>query len=264
MNPKAAPIRLTRMQRYRKAKSMGRVRLITEGDSWFNYPAHGGIPGHERDITEFLAGRHRYAVLGFEKFGAELSDMVAQMEFLPYLKKEKPRAVLFSGGGNDILGPPLKDLVLDRGSGKLEESIDWDYLNGGVLPQVEKGYETLLQMIDLQRPGTPLITHGYAYAIPSNRPARVFWVKVAGPWIKPTLVEKGIVKAAEQRQIVVFLIDALNECQQRMAAKHPGRFIHVDLRELVTGSDWTDEIHLTPRGYRKAAAAIHNAIKALS
>lgn len=253
----------TRLKKYREAKSRGWTRIFTEGDSWFNYPAEHNIPGYERDVTEWLRSKYHYAVLGFERFGDELLDMVAKREFASCLRKEKPRALLLSGGGNDILEKRLKDLIKCRGVGPVENSVNWDLLYQEVLPELEKAYLAFLADVDALLPGMPIVTHGYAYARPSDRGAKIFWKKVAGPWLKPALMDRDFHDPAEQRYVIALLIDALNELQQGLAARFPGRFIHVDLRKMIKAKDWHDEIHLKADAYRRVAAAFHAVIKKL-
>src|SRR6476660_2822339 len=79
--------------------------LIAEGDSWFDYPLH--------DVLEMLEDEHAYDVESVAHRGDRVEDMAfspGQLEdFARRLEKvlrrgDVPRAILLSGGGNDIAG----------------------------------------------------------------------------------------------------------------------------------------------------------------
>lgn len=88
-----------------------RVQLVAEGDSWFDY-----LPG--RDLIDCLRVRHGYRIDNFAKAGDTLENMIygsgitrrferVEPTITPVLwriQSVKPKAFLFSGGGNDIAG----------------------------------------------------------------------------------------------------------------------------------------------------------------
>src|SRR5499426_46663 len=79
--------------------------LLAEGDSWFDYPWH--------DVLRMLEDEHGYDVESVAHKGDRVEDMAfAPGQLLDFSRRlEKllqrgtvPRAVLLSGGGNDIAG----------------------------------------------------------------------------------------------------------------------------------------------------------------
>ena len=99
------------------------LQLVAEGDSWFAYP-----PGW--DLINQIRGLG-YRVENVGRAGSLLEDMVlgwhndfdqpiadfferdpSQLfETARLVEEYRPRALLFSGGGNDIAGPELKAYI---------------------------------------------------------------------------------------------------------------------------------------------------------
>jgi hypothetical protein len=76
--------------------------VISEGDSWFSFPVHANIIDH----LDELVGR-RMSLLRLERSGDEMVAMTTDAKLSTlrgYLQRYKPHALLWSGGGNDIVG----------------------------------------------------------------------------------------------------------------------------------------------------------------
>src|SRR5688500_11685314 len=76
--------------------------VISEGDSWFSFPVHANLIDHLDDMV----GR-RMSLLRLERSGDELLSMTTDSKLATlrgYLQRYKPHALLFRGGGNDIVG----------------------------------------------------------------------------------------------------------------------------------------------------------------
>ena len=91
--------------------------IVAEGDSWFNYPL-------KKDIIDYLTEKG-YAIKRFSKPGDTLENMIygtgyvkkkdrvyhsgalSLQETLNAVRTHKPKIVLFSGGGNDIVGSEI-------------------------------------------------------------------------------------------------------------------------------------------------------------
>ena len=79
--------------------------LVAEGDSWFDYPLH--------DILSMLEDEHGYDVESVAHKGDRVEEMAYAdgqlVEFSRRIEKllrnrKVPKAILLSGGGNDIAG----------------------------------------------------------------------------------------------------------------------------------------------------------------
>jgi lysophospholipase L1-like esterase len=235
--------------------------LIAEGDSWFNYPFH--------DVLQMLEDEHGYEVESVAHAGDRVEDMAfsgGQLEeFARRLEKllrngKIPRAVLLSGGGNDIAGDQFGMLLNHARSPNagLNDSV----VRGIVDERIRASHVTIISGITaiaqkyLGRP-IPIVMHGYDYPVPDGRGfLGGFWM-LPGPWLEPGFREKGFDDRATNTRTMQALIDRFNVMLKGVAAS----FAHVhyiDLRgTLANSSDykkyWANELHPTERGFRVVA-----------
>jgi lysophospholipase L1-like esterase len=230
--------------------------LLSEGDSWFSLDTRG-------NTIDQLPQAGNFALLRLEQSGDELLAILGggQRAKLRRLIATYPvQALLFSAGGNDIIGPEFEVLLRPFEAGMQAA----DCLDAGRvsrrLDQLEAGYRDLVELIDefrdlkgKKRRDVTLLAHGYDYAIPGDRPVKYLFIPISGPWMLPGFKKRKIVDSALQRAVVRILIDGFNDRLARVAADFPGRFRHVDLRGLLKDNEWGDEIHPTRKGYVKVA-----------
>jgi len=252
----------SRFQEYldKLAADPSKVGILSEGDSWFALP----LPGRP-NIVEVLIKRFsgRAAWYRLETSGDEGRIMMAGAQWEKLFKVlTKPRArfdiIMFSAGGNDIVGRCLLPLVRQR-----ENWMTWrDCINEqrlqSRLDQIEGAYHELLALRDDYHPAAWVFTHDYDRAIPVDKPIRIGPLKV-GPWMKPYLESKGIKKRDEQRQIIWFMLDRFSQILQKLEQSYP-RFYHVRTQGTLTANEWGDEIHPTKAGFEKIADKVQAAI----
>ncbi|MGF1468144.1 MAG: hypothetical protein ACFCGT_18650 [Sandaracinaceae bacterium] len=244
-----------------------RAELVAEGDSWFSYPLGFEVLDHLQDLG-------RYRVRRFAEAGDTLENLTYGTEVrggwqrrppqldrvLEAIAKTRPRAFLFSGGGNDIAGEELSAFLNHAGSrlAPLRRS----YAEYAIGTSFRRAYEHLFERVWSVAPSLPIISHGYAYAIPDGRGYRRLAIRWSGPWLRPHLVAKGHESVREGRRIIRDLIDLFNEMLQDLSAQH-AHFHHVDVRTVVADGDWENELHLDGRGFGKVAEAFDRVIQTL-
>ena len=244
--------------------------LIAEGDSWFDYPL--------QDVLSDLEDSYGFDVESVAHRGDTVEDMAysdGQLdEFSRRVEKVlrtgvAPRAILLSGGGNDVAGDEFAILLNHAMSGiaGLNKSI----VTGVVDQRVHDAYVTILSAITAICKGhlghpVPIVIHGYDYPVPDGRGFLGGWGPLPGPWLEPGFRQKGYQEMGMRKQICVELIDRFNAMLASLAGKPP--FSHVkflDLRNtLPTGAAyktwWANELHPTPKGFdavtKKFAAII--------
>lgn len=242
-------------------------RVLGEGDSWFSHPLEWNILYH-------LSAGGGYAIRRIATTGAEMRDRVFGTPAHPphFVRQLRRRGVgfellLWSGGGNDLLGEPLTRMLRRRA----EVPRGWrglirDGVVASELDRIRGYYERVIFLTARVRPGCEILAHGYDHPIPRDRGAELFWghLHVAGPWMHPVLVrEKGIRDPEVQRRIAAELVDRFNDVLAGLAAVHP-HFHHVDLRGTLRGvRDWSDEIHPTSAGFRRMALRFRERMDAL-
>jgi metacaspase-1 len=251
-----------RDRRYASCKRAGLRRLISEGDSWFDYPPHP-------NIIDFLDGEGLWAIKRFEKSGDTLTNIAGEGNLVRITitaEKEKPDAFLLSAGGNDLFTeipekPELRWIwraltPFDPAKTPAEHvnQLAWD----------EKKTElrqNFVRIISALSEHAPILVHGYDYLTASGEKCLYDGFHPAGPWILPSMRDRGILDSDMQAAILRVLIDDVNEILAALQGTYPDSVIHVDLRgTLRPGVDWMNEIHPTEDGFQKVEERFRDAL----
>jgi hypothetical protein len=257
--------RLRRHERFRARMAAGDRRpvLVSEGDSWFQFPMLLA------DVIDQLADG--YNIWSVDAVGDTLQNMVYDnAEYLGALRQHagSARAFLFSGGGNDVVGADAQgNPVVARIVRSFEEGkrADW-YVATAEANQkfatIEDSYRKVLEAVGREFPALPVVCHGYGYAIPGGAPGDMrhpAWAAV-DKWLGGPMRERlGIHDPVLQRDIVRLLIDRFNDMLRRLCgASHPrgafGNAWYVDVRDTVR-ERWADELHPTDEGFAAVGQA---------
>ena len=244
--------------------------LVAEGDSWFDY-APAGL-----DIIACLKKFFNYNIYNVSKAGDTLDNMAYGTAFdqrrwqrdrppleetLAAIEKHRPPVVLLSGGGNDIAGDELLSFLNHKTSGFPQ--LRSDYTNFMLKDYFLQIFRFIANEIWKKDTNIHIIVHGYGYPIPDGRAViRLLGFSFVGPWLRPALVAKGYEQRTEQQQIMRNLIDDFNSMLKKFAATD-SRLHYVDLRSLISDSDWENELHLKNSSYRRVAGVFHEVIHPL-
>src|SRR5262249_30406362 len=169
--------------------------IVAEGDSWFDYPFY--------DVLEKLEDDFDFRIESVAHKGDTVEQMAYDDTQFKQLQRtfqhisddgKVPRAILLSGGGNDIAGtefgmflnhvksglPAINDKVAE---GVIDERLR--FATGYLIATVTRLSEQFFGK------KVPVLIHGYAYPVPDGRGyLGGFWF-LPGPWLKPGFVEKG-------------------------------------------------------------------------
>jgi hypothetical protein len=253
----------TPISRYRdkKRNNPNLVGLLAEGDSWFAFPSWL----RTNIIEELIQRNGGYAAwLTAAANGDEARQMLSggQFEYLVKVLAEEGLSfdgILFSGGGNDIVGRCLLPLL-----NRYQSGMTWmDCINlprfEQRLRQIESAYDELAHLRDDYQPNACIFTHGYDYAIPSGEPVRVLFFKI-GPWLKKHMMEgKGITDGGHQRKIIDYMLSRFDDLQVRLEQTHD-RWVYVRTQGTLKNSEWKDELHPTTQGFQKVARKFQAAL----
>ncbi|KAB2851154.1 MAG: DUF2272 domain-containing protein, partial [Hyphomicrobiaceae bacterium] len=266
--------RLRRQNEFKLRMARGDKRpvLVSEGDSWFQFPILLD------DVIDQLASD--FNIWSVDAAGDTLQNMVLdQPEYMQALREnaDHMRAFLFSGAGNDFLGVDTSDrsiLAQVLKPFKAGKSADW-YLETPALADrlhfVEECYRKVLASVEEQYPELLVLCHGYDYAIPGGGPRdqRHPVYAAQDKWLgRPMREELGITDFALQRSIIKLMIDKLNTSLASLCGgNQPGGAFknawHVDARRSVGEIPfWNDELHPTNAGFARAAAQFRSVLKA--
>ncbi len=237
--------RWRRQIRYRRRiqEDQSLLRIVSEGDSWFQFPLLLD------DVVDHLF--ERYAIFSLGAAGDLLQDMLQQREMVRSIEREQAELFLISGGGNDLLGGGnLKTYLRSFEPDRPAEA----YLNENFAPfltGIVQLYRELFRRVTEPFPALKALCQGYDHAIPDS-----------GRWLGAPMEELGIKDSALQRDIIRVIVDRLNLALADLAAEFPEKVIYIDCRGAVPDDEWYDELHPTDAGYATIsglfAAAIDN------
>jgi lysophospholipase L1-like esterase len=247
--------------------------LVAEGDSWFDYPFN--------DILSLLEGDYNYDIRSVAHKGDTLESLVYDRQQLSGLTRQLrvlrdrekiPKAILLSGGGNDVAGDELAIMLnhrlstLDPINSRIAEGVINDRLRPALISLLAAITEISRDFFD--KP-IPILIHGYDYPFPDGRGFWGGWGPLPGPWLEPAFIQKGYgptdTYLQRNRDILSKLLDRYNTMLRDVATL--GSFPHVHYIKVIgrveRQEDWSDEMHPAKSGFREIAAQFHDKISNL-
>jgi hypothetical protein len=231
--------------------------ILSEGDSWFSFPIHANTVDHLDEMA-----KRKISLLRLEESGDKALRIIGgpqKAKLAGYLKRYPVNALLFSGGGNDVVGSDLLSLLTQRQPGMSWRDCINETTASARFDRLRSAYVDLVHLRNENRPDCKIYIHGYDWAIPSGRGAVMWRIKV-GPWMKPFLLQKGITDPADQRAIIRELLRRFNEMLDGIAADNPD-VVRVETLGTLAESDWNDELHPTRKGFQKIAEKFREKLK---
>ena len=256
--------------------------LLAQGDSWFSIGAFP--PGLTSNLLAQMELARSAAVVNCARPGIELAHMTdtsTQQTFRKLLvgrSAVKWDAILFSGGGNDLIDaasigpsvPPHLRLLATAAERGPNPATGDDYISNPGWQTFETHMTAVFDgLVAFRDSGinqrVPMVFHTYAHIMPRPAPA----APGLGPWLQPAMVAFAV-PPQDWLAVSSALMDRLADLLERLMAAHraadPGCELHlVDSRPvpLVLGDrtatgpsgDSFNEIHPTRDGYTKLATA---------
>jgi hypothetical protein len=246
--------------------------LLGLGDSWFDYFTY--------DALDTLKNRFGYTRASVAAAGMSLKKIVESPTQLELLSEEiektvgtmAPKAILVSGGGNDLVDFGIGNLLNDftAGSPALIEGAVRTLID----EQIRDSLASILDSIHglCQRwlnKTIPIVIHGYAYPIPDGR--YLSFPEKRGPWLEPRFLEKRYDREdlGPRKAVMTTLIDRLNRMQLDLIQKpeYKDHVKHVDLRDALDAADyktmWENELHPQASGFRMVAERFDRVLRTL-
>ncbi len=248
-----------------------RAWILAEGDSWFAYPRKQLIFGAAGNVISCLKEKHKdLKIDDISSNGDEAVAMVSgesKLDFLSRIANKHYDLILFSGGGNDLVGQYDFDFFLRRRD-QVQDPLDC-LIHERVerrIRRVASSYEDLIDLVGeySKNRSIKIVGHTYDWAIPSPEGA-VFWnglIKIDSgrSWMHPYMIQKGIHDEEEQYAIVKHLLSHFSESLKPISAGSGGRFVVVNTQGTLPKRDrnwWVNEIHPSPEGFAKVSDAIY-------
>ncbi|HZZ13329.1 MAG TPA: SGNH/GDSL hydrolase family protein [Paraburkholderia sp.] len=252
------------VERMKQRHAFGPAKLIgvADGDSWFDYPLPPIVATDVRDALQHFDAMSP-VLLKLAHHGDATTALLGVQKRRRLITALQNKAngpieiMLFSGGGNDLVGDQFLFWVNDAAAVGRDAArgVDVEALNN-VLGVVLDGYAELVRIRDLVAPAAVLFVHAYDYAIPTGKAACPF----AGPWLLPSLRERGW-DEKDGRKIVRAILVEFERRLHALASRHQNVVV-VPTQGTLGDNDWANELHPTPGGFRQIAAKFRRTIAA--
>ena len=239
------------------------LQIFAEGDSWFDYP----VPFFGGGVIPRLEKRIGLPILSLAKAGDEVRNMLGVEErriLIEQFQTGSPAGgpwdvLLFSGGGNDIVGNPMALWIQDYNSTVPPANLLSKARFEVALKLVQAGYEDLITMRDLLSPTTHLVFHGYDFAIPDGR-----GICGMGPWLKPAFDLRGFPSRAPAAAVVTSMLRRFASMLQALAGNHTDvTFVNTQGTLTPVTTSWHNELHPSKAGFDLVADVFHSSLRTL-
>jgi uncharacterized caspase-like protein len=230
-----------------------RVRIVAQGDSWFQYPFL------LRDVVDYLGGV--YNVCSLAAAGTSLEDFLDTPTFLTTIAQVKPAFFLLSGGGDALFGEAFPTYLRDAPD---STQVGADRYLAPTLAAALDGLQTLqrriFRQVALGYPDVRVLVHGYDYAWPLTDPDK-------RGFLGRCLTDRSISDPADQEAVVRAVVDGFNE-RLVAAAGEFANVTYLDLRNTLRRTDrreeyWYDEWHPNDKGFLSVSSRFAQRIEAL-
>ncbi|SAK76881.1 hypothetical protein [Caballeronia ptereochthonis] len=247
----------------RQAGAPAPLILIGDGDSWFDYPLPD--PLHATDVLEALraAGEPAPMILKLAHYSdatTTLLGVTKRNRLIAQLQDPANGpvdALLFSGGGNDVVGDQFRFWLNDASAvgNDPAQGVNIQRI-GDIFGVVESAYLDLIRIRDQFAPHAPIFAHAYDFAIPTGVSA----CHLAGPWLRPSLVDRGWSSLTPGTLIVKTILVQFRVMLQRLASDPAHNMVLVETQGTLAPDDWANELHPTGAGFAKIAARFRAAL----
>jgi hypothetical protein len=249
-------------ERALEGESFVPLQIFAEGDSWFDYP----VPFFGGGIIPRLENRLGVPILNLAKAGDEVRYMLGVEErtiLIEHLSDGCPAGgpwdvLLFSGGGNDIVGNPMALWVKDWDPAVPPAHLINQPRFDSALALVRAAYEDLIELRNQLSPGTHLIFQDYDFAIPDGRGVCGF-----GPWLKPTFDLRKFPTRAAGQEVVKAMLKEFAAMLASLATQAKVTFINGQGTLPPQTSSWDNELHPTRAGFEEFADIFYRELKKL-
>jgi hypothetical protein len=249
------------------------LNILADGDSWFDYPLPL-VPPQHTDIIAQLRSLIKPVpyILNLAHYGLAITEMMGVSRYTRLVEQlNNPAngrfdAILFSGGGNDLVGEQFRLWLNDAASvGDDPAKALNDNALGHIVGVAMAGYRDLLaaRATSPQR-DVPIFVHAYDFAWPTNEGV---CDGLVGPWLYPSLESRGwMASQADLNRgfgIVRQILQRFRGELVNLAKTEPHVVLVETQHTLLTTQEWANELHPKPPGFKNIAQKFVDALKPL-
>lgn len=254
--------------------------ILAEGDSWFDYPFY--------DVLERLEDDFDFRVESVAHKGDTVEEMAHDVTQRGKLARmfEKvsgdgkvPRAILLSGGGNDIAGQEFGVLLNHAAAVPVLGDINENVVTGVIDERVRFAIVSVISAVTALSQNyfnkkVPVIIHGYGYPVPDGRGYLGGFSILPGPWLQPGFLQKGYLNSTQKdvdlprcTGIMKRLINRFNDMVKSIPGQPDLQHVsYLDLRSELSNdlpgykASWENELHPTKAGFDAVAKVFRDRI----
>jgi hypothetical protein len=246
-----------------------RLNLLADGDSWFDYPLSGEgilIPSDiivqlRRSVTPYILDLAHYGDATTQLLGVSKRNRL--LDTLRNPANGTFDAILFSGGGNDLVGDQFRLWLVDAASDQDDpaNALNPDSL-GDIMGVVRSAYIDLMAARDVQDHDIPIFVHAYDFARPTDN-----GVCGVGPWLYPSLNSRGWMRNTGDADIdrgasiVKEILQKFAVMLEELADVSENNLVFVTTQGTLAVDDWANELHPKPEGFAKIAGKFADALR---
>ena len=224
-------------------KDLNKIRIVTDGDSWFNYPTK------LQEIIDNLFKEFSIYSLGYA--GDWLANIYKEGEYINPIRLYKPDVFLISGGGNDLVGSKRMETLLKKyKNGSTAEELIIKNRFEKIIEDSKVLYNRIFTDLTSENSKLKIICHGYDYPYLDGKE------KV---WFGKPMKRKGIVDKNLRNQIAKYMMDAFNDMLSVLSDNFPNVY-YLDLRNKVSRNNWKDELHPNNKGFKQISVLFRKKI----
>lgn len=239
-------------------KFPGRIKIVSEGDSWFQHPLVLDIIDHLHRVFNIYC----VAAAGDTLRNYFSKQHTRGMYYLDAIEEHEPKIFLISGGGNDILGSQFQNYLTDKpDQSKPEGTEPKRFLKDELFKELDslmELYYTAFEYLKTYKPNLQIIVHGYDYPVKLDDAKK--------GWLGKYMIKKGIDRPGDRQAIIHLIMDEFNKRLEATAVKFPNTVTYLDVRNIVRFNkqenvdQWYDEIHPNNDGFQQIAQKFIQAI----
>ena len=244
--------------------------LLAEGDSWFAWGYLNVKPSP--NVLTSMDFVKRTATLSYAYSGDTVGDMArmsAGTGFRLEMRNRRFKAMLLSGGGNDLFDAIRFGHILQpAGAGNPADPdsyVNWGAVND-LISYVSKNYAEIIawraDSLSMNKT-TPYVFHTYDWPMPRPAKAEVMGMPAVGPWLYEPLRTVGapadlryeIIKRVANR-VLAAIVDFHNPAAGIYVVDTRGSTTPALPGTTGDSNDWANEVHPNESGYAKVARLI--------
>jgi len=162
--------------------------------------------------------------------------------------------ILFSGGGNDLVGDQFRLWLNDAEAVGRDpaKALNQQALDD-IMGVVGTAYLDLVATRNLVGDHMPIFVHAYDFARPTD-----VGVCGVGPWLFPSLMSRGWMQNTDPadlavgEQIVRRILEEFHQLVEKLATVPGNNVVSVNTQGTLSPGDWANELHPKPEGFGRS------------